>query len=118
MNETEIKFVGGGSTPKPLSPVASVVYAVLGSDTSITGLEGAADPAFELLKEIEGYACNNCNRLHEKPFCLIFTEELQCATVQPTSQKCVSNYVYIFPTGEIKMKVLHHIRRLLLFSPF
>ncbi|CAL8302644.1 unnamed protein product [Arctogadus glacialis] len=29
-----------GSAPKPLSPVASVVYAVLGSDISITGLEG------------------------------------------------------------------------------
>ena len=39
-----------------MSPVASVVYAVLGSDISITGLEGAADPAAELLKEIEGYA--------------------------------------------------------------
>ncbi|KAK0138748.1 hypothetical protein N1851_024712 [Merluccius polli] len=38
----------GGSAPKPLSPVASVVYAVLGSDTSITGLEGAADPALFL----------------------------------------------------------------------
>ncbi|CAB1437297.1 unnamed protein product, partial [Pleuronectes platessa] len=43
-----------GSAPKPLSPVASVVYAVLGSDASITGLQGAADPAVELLKEIEG----------------------------------------------------------------
>ena len=60
-----------------------MVYAVLGSDISITGLEGAADPAVDLLKEIEGYVCNDCNRLHEKPFCLIFTEELQCATGQP-----------------------------------
>ena len=51
-----------------MSPVASVVYAVLGSDISITGLEGEADPAVELLKEIEGYACNDCNGLHEKSF--------------------------------------------------
>ncbi|KAK0150777.1 hypothetical protein N1851_008120 [Merluccius polli] len=76
--------------------VASVVYAVLGSDTSITGLEGAADPAFELLKEIEG-RITMCN----------------CSTHFP--KMCFT--LYIFPTGEIKMKVLDHIRRLLLFSP-
>ncbi|CAL8265001.1 unnamed protein product, partial [Gadus morhua 'NCC'] len=49
-----VAATGGGPAPKPLSPVASVVYAVLGSDISITGLEGAADPAVDLLKEIEG----------------------------------------------------------------
>ena len=31
-----------------------------------------------------------------KNLCLILTEELQCATGQPTSQKCVTNYIYIY----------------------
>ncbi|XP_060754047.1 uncharacterized protein LOC132864650 [Neoarius graeffei] len=48
-----ISKTGEGSAPKPLSPVTSVVYSVLGSDTSITGIEGAADPAMQLLLQIE-----------------------------------------------------------------
>ncbi|KAJ8384434.1 hypothetical protein AAFF_G00205670 [Aldrovandia affinis] len=46
---------GGGTAPKELSPIASVVYSILGySDTSITGLQGCIDPAMQLLDELEG----------------------------------------------------------------
>ena len=48
-----LHLLGGGSAPKDLSPIASVVYSVLGfSDTSITGMEGSIDPAMQLLVEL------------------------------------------------------------------
>ncbi|KAJ8382409.1 hypothetical protein SKAU_G00031870 [Synaphobranchus kaupii] len=45
---------GGGSAPKALSPISSMVYSILGHfDTSITGLERSIDPAMQLLNTLD-----------------------------------------------------------------
>ncbi|CAL8259532.1 unnamed protein product [Arctogadus glacialis] len=93
-----VAATGGGPAPKPLSPVASVVYAVLGSDISITGLEGAADPAVDLLKEIEGY-----------PFlCQLFLFQLHLLSQLVLFQLHLLSQLFLFQLSLFQLSLLVH----------